>query len=89
MLSLRSRRQHKAWGTSPRIRTIKNLLEPAKRATAVLVEGCRPLSRARAPFSINDAGAAAPGFMLTPASRVMLTPASRAKTCRPLPRAKS
>jgi hypothetical protein len=59
--------------------------EPAKRATARKLQGCRPL-RGLAFSLLSFPGACAPGFMLTPASQAknrnfMLTPASQAKKC--------
>src|SRR4051794_1198344 len=45
-VSLRSGRQHKAWGASPRI-TETNASEPAKRATAYEPVRLSPTSRAR------------------------------------------
>src|SRR5215212_7410258 len=39
---------------------------------------CRPLSRARVLFLEFDPGACAPGFMLSPASRALLSLAPRA-----------
>jgi hypothetical protein len=78
--SPRSGRQHKAWGASPRIE-LKKTIEPAKRATARHCFGLSPASRARI-FVTSDPGAGAPCFMLSRASRAMLSPASQAKNSR-------
>src|SRR5258707_12469832 len=43
-VSLRSRRQHKAWGVSPRNRTT-NSVQPAKRATAQREQNARLLHK--------------------------------------------
>src|SRR5215217_8590184 len=45
ILSLRSRRKHKAWGASPRS-IFKKRFEPVKTGGSVNVSGFRPLSRA-------------------------------------------
>src|SRR5690349_19839471 len=50
ILSLRSRRKHKAWGASPRITLEKNAFKPAKRATAVNTFELSPVSRAQTIF---------------------------------------
>src|SRR3569832_873319 len=54
-LSLRSRRKHKAWGASPRIRTQKGKSGARETGDSVKCEVFRPLSRALAHFfgSIN------------------------------------
>ena len=57
-LSLRSRRQHKALGVSPRISESKIDVEPAKRATACGVFGLSPTSRAQSRFLIRILGLA-------------------------------
>src|SRR5215217_7376247 len=41
--SPRSGRQHKAWGANPRIESQITMIEPAKRAAAQNIKGCRPL----------------------------------------------
>src|SRR6185369_4910328 len=72
----RSERRHKAWGASPRIAIIK-ATEPAKRATAWTISGCRPFHGLER-FLYTCPGAGAPGFMLPLASRALLYAASRA-----------
>src|SRR6185369_3523906 len=67
LFSPRSGRKHKAWGASPRIEAIKTRLS-ARSAR----QRCRPL-RGLARLLINDPGACAPGFMLSLASRALLT----------------
>ena len=76
VLSLRSRRKHKAWGASPRESNATDF-KPAKagdrtKGGKMLTIGGR---RAAAHFMgsqfnlISDPGACAPGFMLPPASQ--------------------
>jgi hypothetical protein len=67
VLSLRSRRQRKACGASPR-NTIGFGSEPSLAGKRVQAEGYRPLSRAVNHLTALP-GARAPGFMLTPASQ--------------------
>lgn len=64
-LSLRSRRKHKAWGESPRIRSQR---QAGARENGRQCEFpvCRPRSRAPALYLARYPGACAPGFMLTP-----------------------
>src|SRR5215470_12381812 len=66
-LSLRSRRQHKAWGVSPRKKIVKRS-EPAKWATA---NGCRPFHGLDIAPNLTRGSAfgSTPGFMLPPAPR--------------------
>src|SRR6266542_798184 len=66
-LSLRSRRQHKAWGLSPR-RTIVKRSEPTKWATA---NGCRPFHGLDIAPNLTRGSTfgSTPGFMLPPAPR--------------------
>src|SRR5689334_13690798 len=67
--SSRSERQHKAWGASPRIRSLAFCLEPAIAGDSAKRIGLSPASRARTNFHDPDPGACAPGFMLSPVSR--------------------
>src|SRR5215510_15435786 len=66
-LSLRSRRQHKAWGVSPRRKVVKSS-EPTKLATA---NGCRPFHGLDIAPNLTRGSAfgSTPGFMLPPAPR--------------------
>ena len=66
-LSLRSRRQHKAWGVSPR-RAAAKRSEPTKWATA---NGCRPFHGLDIALNLTRGSAfgSTPGFMLPPAPR--------------------
>jgi len=66
-MSLRSRRQHIAWGVSPRRASIKDP-KPAKWAT---VSGCRPFHGLDGfpNLTWGFAFGSTPGFILTPASR--------------------
>ena len=73
LFSLRSSRQHKAWGVSPRNHATEST-KPVKWATAVsdsllMTANASPLSpasRARVPGGVYP-GANTPGFMLSPA----------------------
>jgi hypothetical protein len=66
-LSLRSGRQHKAWGASPRL-AFDNQESPRQRVTACRFHAVARFTGSIA-FSNLDPGACAPGFMLSPASQ--------------------
>src|SRR6185369_13693057 len=72
VLSLRSRRKHKAWGVSPRIKA-QRIFEPANagdRPTRRRIgDVLSPISWARNSVCFCSPGAYAPGFMLPPASQ--------------------
>src|SRR6266536_2618990 len=71
-LSLRSRRQHKAWGVSPR-RAAAKRSEPTKWATA---NGCRPFHGLDGAPNLTwgSAFGSTPGFTLPPAPRARIIP---------------
>jgi hypothetical protein len=77
--SLRSRRKHKAWGVSPRIRELEKQIEPAKRVTVYVLPAVARFAGFVTFYCLP--GAYATGFMLMPASRAKASPWSAA-ACR-------
>ena len=59
---------------------MERTIEPAKRATAHDLPRLSPAFAGSNKFLCDDPGACAPGFMLSLASRALVTPASPAKT---------
>ena len=59
---------------------MERTIEPAKRATALDLPRLSPAFAGSNKFLCDDPGACAPGFMLSLASRALVTPASPAKT---------
>ena len=69
-LSLQSRRKHKAWGVSPRIQRTKSS-QPARAGDSLNLSELSPALAGSGPKCDLDPGADAPGFMPTPATRVL------------------
>src|SRR5262245_25499754 len=80
--SSRSERQHKAWGASPRI-AIPIALSPRSGRQRLIGHAIARFHGLETLFVIRDPGAGAPGFMLSLASRALLTPASQAESLAP------